>query len=1255
MNDKPNKSAYTGLEIAVIGMAGRFPGARNLEEFQQKLVDGTDCITFFEDDELLETGTPQEILDHPNYVKAKGIVEDVDCFDSSFFKYNSIEAELMDPQIRIFHECAWEALENTGIDPAVYKGLIGLYAGYTPNLTWKVGGMLNIQSTSEHMEAETLNSNFFSTLICYKLNLKGPGITMNTACSTSLVAVHMACRALLTGEADMVMAGGVTVTLPSKSGYMYQEGLINSPDGHCRAFDVQARGTISGNGVGVVVLKRLVKAQKDGDYIHAIIKGSAINNDGNRKAGYTAPSVDAQAEAIRMAMRLAKVKPETIGYMESHGTATPLGDPIEMEALKRAFKTEKKQFCRLGALKANIGHLDAAAGVAGFIKTVLVLEHKMVPPHIYFNTPSPALDFANSPFRINTEAEPWETTGTAPRRAGVSSFGIGGTNAHVVLEEAPQRKQPAKGRDFLLFPFSAKSESALEKITANLREYLIKQQAQTPKTTEGAALNPEDIAYTLQTGRGAFTHRRMMVCKGNEMNTIIDNLAPDSGETRDFITEDKDRPVIFMFPGLGTQYVNMGRELYQKEPLFRETMDRCFDILKSRAACDIRDILYPNEESGADENTASRIHHSEFSQPAVFAVEYALATLLMQWGIQPHAMIGYSFGEYVAACISGVFSLEDALTLVAARSKLIGGLEGGAMMSVPMTGAEIAPFLGEELAVAIDNGDSCIISGPHGVMDALEKKMKEQRKLCFPLQVSHAIHSPMMAPIIDTFEAEVRKVTLSEPRIPYISNATGTWITAEDAVNPRYWAEHLQHTVQFADGLKEIINTENALLLEVGPGVVLSTMAAPLLHKDSDRRAINTMRSPEQKISDREYLLNKIGRMWLYGKDVDWSGFYGEEKRCRVPLPTYPFEKKRFGITAKIPEAVMQAIQSGDAAEASPSQDDNQEKAPFYIPSWQFTPPVPMSCATPVPCPTLVFADDCGITDGLVKILEAEGFDIIRVKKSTQYEAVHGNRFRLDAGNAGHYRRLFKDLKEAGRPPERVIHAWSLTGCENENDTVALENINTFQAAGFHSLVHIAGAVDMPENEKKLPIMVVSNHIHSVYGNEYLNPLKSTVSAAVKLLPQLYPHLNCRIVDICTLNGKQAASANGTPGTIAVGPVNRLTTQLAAEFILTYVENETEIPREIMSPVVALRGGKRLSRKLEPGVIDGEIRETTFGQAGPRRLKQGGVYLVTNGISGVALMLAETLARNLDARLVLLNPQGFPAPDTWEQAVGQSA
>ncbi|MBE7384660.1 MAG: SDR family NAD(P)-dependent oxidoreductase [Leptolyngbya sp. SIO1E4] len=876
-------SESTGLEVAVIGISGRFPKSKDVESFWENLINGIELTSIFSDSDSEGIDSDKQ-LSKP--VKTGAILDDIELFDASFFGFNPREVETMDPQHRLFLECAWEALENAGYNSEIEERPIGVYAGVGMGtyLLYNLSPNRNlIESRGFLPTLVGVDKDYLPTRVSYKLNLKGPSLSVGTACSSSLVAVHLACQSLLSGECDMALATGVAVKVPQTE-LTLSPGEIASPDGHCRAFDAKANGTTGGNGIGVVVLKRLEDAIADRDHVYAVIKGSAVNNDGAVKVGYTAPSEEGQARAIRAAQIMAEVEPETITYIEAHGTGTTLGDPIEVAALKRAFRasTDKKDYCALGSVKTNVGHLDAAAGIAGLIKTVLALDRKLLPPTLNFETPNPQIDFENSPFYVNTELSEWKANGT-PRRAGVSSFGFGGTNAHVILEEAPVLEMPSASRAKQLILLSAKTSSALETMTANLATHL----------KHHPALNLADVAYTLQMGRQGFSHRRMILAE--DVDDALDALAASPPRSLTQFHELTERSVAFMFTGQGAQYVNMAQEIYQSEPVFRQVCDRCCDLLQPQLGLDLRQLLYPTD-TGA-ENAAQQLQQTAITQPALFVIEYALAQLCMSWGVHPVAMIGHSIGEYVAACLAGVFSLEDALALVTVRGQLMQQLPSGSMLAVPLSEKEVQPWLGETLSLATINGEaSCVISGATEAIAALQHQLSSAGIESRRLHTSHAFHSPMMEPILEAFQERVQQVNLTSPQISYISNLTGTWITTQEATSPAYWTSHLRQTVRFAEGLQVLLKQPTQVLLEVGPGRTLSTLAKQHPAKQPEQVILTSLRHPQEKQSDVAFLLNTLGQLWLTGVRVDWSGFYAHEQRHRLPLPTYPFERERYWI-----------------------------------------------------------------------------------------------------------------------------------------------------------------------------------------------------------------------------------------------------------------------------------------------------------------------------------------------------------------------
>jgi acyl transferase domain-containing protein/thioesterase domain-containing protein len=878
----------TGREIAVVGMAGRFPGAADPAALWRRTAAGEGAIHTFTVDELRAVGVPSEILADPRYVRARGILEGADLFDAPLFGFTPREAELLDPQHRVFLECAWTALEDAGVDPATASGLIAVYAGVgLGTYAWNVlsrRGELDLQAVFGN------DKDFLATQVSYRLNLRGPSLTVQTACSTSLVAVHLACQALLNYECDLALAGGVTIAVPQERGYPYREGGILSPDGCCRAFDARAAGTVPGSGAGVAILARLEDALADGRTVLAVVRGSAINNDGAFKVGYTAPSIEGQAEVIAAAQAMAGVDPAAITYVETHGTGTALGDPIEIAALIQAFRANGETgtggtgYCALGALKPNIGHCDTAAGIAGFLRTVLALRHRRLPPTLHFERLHPEVDLAGTPFYISTGAD-WETD-RLPRRAGVSSFGIGGTNAHVILEEAPEPEPSGPSRPFQLLLLSARTPEALEKRAADLASYL----REHPEIDPAAFA---DVAHTLRVGRRTLPERRALVVR-RRAEALRALAAPGDETIPDFKGRAPARPpaVVFLLPGQGTQYPGMAAELWRNEPVFHAAIDECADLLAPHLAIDLRCLLWP--AAGEEATAAERLARTEFTQPALFAVEWAMARLWREWGIVPEALLGHSLGEITAACLAGVFPLADALTFTALRGRLLQALPSGAMLAVPLPESGIAPYLSEDLSLAVVNApDACTVSGPEAAVESLSAHLAARGVHTRRLHTSHAFHSAMVDPVVEPLARHLRNVPLAPPAIPFLSNVTGTWITAEQATDPDYWALHVRRTVRFGAGCAALLADPDRLLLEVGPGDTLGQLARRQ-PTAAGRTLIASLPGPTHGASAQETALLALARLWVAGARFDPQGFAGEERRRTVPLPTYPFERRRY-------------------------------------------------------------------------------------------------------------------------------------------------------------------------------------------------------------------------------------------------------------------------------------------------------------------------------------------------------------------------
>ncbi len=1191
-----------GWEIAIVGMAGRFPGAADVDAFWRNLRGGVESIRFFTDEELLAAGVPAGQLTDPRYIKARGAVEGIELFDASFFGLSAREAEIMDPQHRLYLECAWEALENAGYDPEAFPGPIGVFAGssissYLQNL-YAAPGVIDAVG-----EVQALISNEKDSLpmrVSYKLNLRGPSLAVQTYCSTSLVAVHLACRSLLSGECEMALAGGVSLTLPQESGYVYDEGSFTSGDGHVRAFDARAQGMVSGNGLGAVVLKPLRRALADGDRVHAVIRGSAVNNDGSLKVGYLAPSGEGQVAVVQAALRTARCHPDTIGYVECHGTATPLGDPVEVNALTRAWRAWSGRMgdCPIGSVKTNLGHTDRAAGIASLIKTALALEHGEIPASLHFETPNPQIDFAASPFYVNASLVPWPA-GDTPRRAGVSAMGVGGTNAHVILEEAPPVPAGSESRPWQLLVLSARTPTALDTATANLAAHL--------------GTHPEtplpDAAFTLQTGRRGFAQRRALVCRSSD-EAVAALSGDDPRKLLSGVSGDEPPRPVFLFPGLGAQYVDMGRGLYRSEPVFREALDRCCELFLAALGVDLREVLYPHgtdiqegeeaapegakpvdlrrmlrKESEPEDGATSRLKQTFLSQPAVFAVEYALARLWMEWGVEPEAMAGYSVGELTAACLAGVLTLEDAAALVARRAQLIQELPEGAMTAVPLPEERVAtmlPVISADLSLAGVNGpQQTVVAGPAAAIAAFEDRLDDMGMICRRLQTTHAFHSRMLEPAFGALVELVRTFDLRPPRIPYLSNVTGTWITAEEATDPTYWARHMVRPVRFAEIAAELLADPGRAYLEIGPGQTLTSLV--LQHPGAaDGRtplALASLRHSYETHPDQAFLLHTLGRFWAAGGRIDWQGFGSRERRLRVPLPTYPFERRRYWIEAKGRLAPPAVAAEGER---------------IIAPSWRRARPLPAWPAAgqqPERHMWLLFLDRLGVGERLAARLQELGQEVIGIEPGEMYARTSERSFLLDPRDPVGYETL---LASVGAAPDRVVHLWGLTKGGEEVD---------IQERGFASLLRLADAAASLGEARPCRVWVVLDPIHDVRGDEALRPAAATVLGACEAIARFWPGLACHVVD--------------AEGAIDAG---RLLAEAGADE---------------PAPVVAYRNGQRWLPLPE----DVDTVETP--------LRERGVYLIPGGLTGLGFRAAEHLARQ-KASLVLVEP-AEPAGEALER------
>lgn len=927
MDMNGTQNAYPDTAVAVIGISGRFPEAADITTFWNNLTAGYEALTDLTDEQLTSAGVSPELIGDDRYVKKGSILKDTEMFDASFFGISAREAEITDPQHRLFLECCWEALEDAGCVGEEFNGAISVFGGTGYNsylLRHIAGSHLMRDPITQYSVMLGNDKDYLTTRVAYKLNLKGGCSTVQTACSTSLVAIQRAWQSLVSFESDIALAGGVSLAYEAESGYLYQEGMIFSPDGRCRPFDSNAQGTRFTPAAGVVALKRLEDAIRDRDPIRAVILGAAINNDGANKVGFSAPSIDGQAEVVALAQASAEVDPSTITYVEAHGTGTPLGDPIEIAALNQVFAeaTSRRKFCAIGSVKGNIGHTDVAAGVTGFIKTVLCLENRQIPASINFETPNPQIDFENSAFYVNTTLTDWKTDGT-PRRAGVSAFGIGGTNAHAVLEQAPSREVSFDPVPAQVLVLSARSPNALSNTRTRLANYL----------EQHPDVSMKDVAFTLQRGRKMFEYREAVVCYNQDPEGDVNDVSTSDavaalrnskriapGSSSHKTSGLTDTRVAFLFSGQGSQYPGMAREIYETSAVFREVFDRCISYMPSSLGRHIRDAILVKDSPGASE----LLSQTAYTQPALFAVEYSLAHLLNTLGLSPAAMIGHSIGEYVAAAFAGVFSLQDAIGLVVERGRLMQDMKPGSMIAVPLSEKELSERLTGSLSIAALNAPKlCVVAGPAEEISRFGDTLTAEGIACRPLQTSHAFHSGMMDAALEPFLEAVKKVSLHEPIVPYISNVSGTWVREGEVTDPTYWTRHIRSTVRFSDGIAEIVKSGNIVFLEAGPGKALTTMTRQILaalreenakdnaaHNTEDGTrsiAISTLPHPLDDTRSDLSLLEAIGQLWVEGVSIDWEAMHGEDRPYKVSLPTYPFERKKYILPLRLENVSLAA------------------------------------------------------------------------------------------------------------------------------------------------------------------------------------------------------------------------------------------------------------------------------------------------------------------------------------------------------------
>ncbi|MFG1710507.1 SDR family NAD(P)-dependent oxidoreductase [Nonomuraea sp. M3C6] len=1197
-------------DIAIIGMAGRFPGAADIGTFWRNISTGVESFTRFSDEELLDAGVSPATFQQPNYVRSRPVLDDVRGFDAGFFGYNPREAALADPQQRIFLECVWEVLESAGYAAPEGRGSVGVFAGMNISgylLTRLMAFQMGID-TSALMIGNDKDS--LATNVSFRFDLNGPSLSVQTFCSTSLVAVHLASESLRRGECDMALAGGVSVRIPDRVGYLWEEGGQESPDGHVRTFDAEGRGSMFGDGAAVVALKRLEEAVADRDTVHAVIRASAINNDGAMKFSYLAPSIDGQRRCVSSALAKAGVNPADISYVEAHGTATEVGDPMEVAALTRAYgPTERKQYCVLGSIKPNVGHLDRASGVTGLIKVVQSLRNELIPGTLHYTSPNPEIDFAGSPFRVSAEPVPWPRAADRPRIAGISSLGMGGTNAHAIITEAPlPQPRGARPRRWQILPVSARSQAAAEQSCARLAEHLA-----------GSSDDLGDVAYTLQAGRKVFGHRKVVVA--DSVEGAAAKLADPAGALGR-ADSTVGRKAGFLIAGVGEQYPGMVADLYAEEPRFRADVDECLSVLGLTEVGQLSDVFVPAEGArdgagdlarllGRAEADAPRsTTNAHLIQPAVFVAEYALARQLIRWGLHPEIMIGYSLGEYVAACLAGVLSLPDALRLVAYRAKLITSQPEGAMLAVSADEQRLRAVLGElftdDLDVAVRTGSQVVLAGPAEAAERaaallLQAKIGHRR-----LETTHAFHSRMLAPVAGELTAWITdNITLNAPALPYLSNVTGELATAEVVTSPGYWARHMCETVEFGAGLGHVLGQADLALVEIGPGQSLGALTRS--HPACDRAQwpliVTTLPAANDPQDAGAALATAVGKLWLTGAPVDWAALHEDTpwRPGRVPLPTYPFEHQDYWL--EIDQTSMGA--------GTPAFDENDPtsiaKAYPRLPDtrWLHTPVWRQTTLRP---PRAEEADrwlvytDAGLAAALAAPLLAHladtGKDVVLVRPGERFSS-DPDGLRVRPGSPEDAVAALRELDGRGWQPERVVHLWSAEdGPIEESLQRGLHTLVGFaRAAGDLGLPGWSLDIVTAGGQRVLP----GDRVHSAFG---------TLLGPARLIPVEYPRVKTRLIDVDADSGARALLA--------------------------------ELRAEPADQLVGLRGGQRWIPDYE--VLDASVIEAAPPAAEVRR---GGVYLVTGGLGGIGLGMAERLAEHYQARLVLLGRTPVPPREQW--------
>lgn len=1161
-------------DIAVVGMACRFPGAQNIREYWKLLENGTEALTNLSDEELAAEGVDEADLKDPNYVKAGMFLDKMEYFDPGFFGLSPLEGRIMDPQHRHLLECAWEALEDGCQVPEKFDGAIGVFAGSGHNVYF-----FDNLNTNEKLKDEVgafllrhtgNDKDFLATRVSYALDLKGPSINVQTACSTSLVTIHSAIQSLLNGECDMALAGGVTINLPHRQGYIYKENEILSPDGHCRPFDASSKGTIFGSGAGVVVLKRLDDALADGDPIHAVLKSSAINNDGADKVSYLAPSVSGQAAAIKEALDLADIDPDSVTYIECHGTGTQLGDPIEIAALTEAYgQSTANKHCAIGSVKSNIGHLDTAAGVASLIKVILSLKHKKQAPTLHYQAPNKSINFAESKFFVNAELRDWQDDG--PLRAGVSSLGVGGTNAHIILEEAQEQTSGAADKEQQLLVFSAKTKRSLDGIVSSYADWLKDNKA-----------NLADIAYSLTKGRKAFEHRCCV--SGSTADEIASAL--EGGDTDAVFrhrAQHQKQPVVFMFAGGGAQYPNMGLDLYESEPTYKTILDECIGIIgECLSLPDFNETFFPPADQY--DAAAKKMQRPMYALPALFATQYAQAKLWLEWGIEADAYIGHSMGEYTASCLAGVFSLRDAIAIVCKRAELFETLPAGAMVSVMATPEQVQPLLTNTLSIAAINAEElCLASGEVSAIEALEAALDKKEIDYQRMLISVAAHSAMLDPILPAFSEFLQNIQFNLPSQKVASNLSGNW-QGEDVSKPQYWVDHLRNTVRFSEGLEKItVELQNPVLLEIGPGRTLCSLARSHTKSDTFDAIINGMRHPKQNRNDQAFMLTALGRLWACGAKADLNRLYEDQDRIFLSMPTYAFDQQPLWVKpAKAVGALNHKRKTVDQW--------------FYQPSWRLS-----ASASDASTPQSVLL--LGYQDTPFWNYWKESL----INKGTTVKTVSiGDG--VDPSSAQDYEGLLESINS--QQPVALIHGWTLGN----------------QCSGFDSLLALSQALSNV-NIERCTLLILTEGSQSLGSEPIASPENAMLAGMAPVISNEISQAGVSVIDIDDCQGRHLQQQ-----------INLLNLELGVDY------------KDNASSSLCIRKGQRFEKEYRPTVLRSSAEGNQF------QLSTEGCYVITGGLGGLGLQLANFLASNTKGvKLALLSRSGLPDEEQWAERIKRNS